>query len=85
MPGVLALGVFFNVSQNANIQVFHTRLHRFLILNGCAFLCLIVLRIEKTTDGILARELMRTCYEMYARSPSGLSPEQVTFGAGKHF
>merc|ERR1719333_807004 len=28
-------------------------------------------------------EITRTCYEMYARSPSGLAPEQITFASGE--
>ena len=30
-------------------------------------------------DLAIARELMRTCYEMYARTPTGLAPEIVHF------
>lgn len=30
-------------------------------------------------DLAIAKQLMRTCYEMYARSPSGLAPEIVHF------
>lgn len=30
-------------------------------------------------DLAVARQLMRTCYEMYARTPSGLAPEIVHF------
>lgn len=31
----------------------------------------------------LAAELARTCYEMYKRSPTGLSPEYINFDVGK--
>jgi hypothetical protein len=30
-------------------------------------------------DLAIAKELMRTCYEMYARTPAGLAPEIVHF------
>ena len=29
----------------------------------------------------LAKDMMRTCYEMYARTPTGLGPEGAKFGA----
>ena len=36
-------------------------------------------RSGQPDDLAIARELMRTCYEMYARTPTGLAPEIVHF------
>lgn len=36
-------------------------------------------------DLSIAKGLMNTCYQMYKRMPSGLSPEYVTFAEGRDF